>query len=104
MNDQAKVEAALVAFEALQTDLYELGLSEYQESVDLLEDLGMKLHSLRAVPVDRWICKDCLFRCLRENTCDNAEATDVMRPQAVPSECELYVGCGASAVPVRGEV
>jgi hypothetical protein len=52
---------------------------------------------------NRWICKDCLFRCLHQNTCDNAEAVDVLLPRSCPSECELYVPCG-TAVPVGGEV
>ncbi|SKA72323.1 hypothetical protein SAMN02745130_01033 [Thiothrix eikelboomii] len=104
MNQPVKVMAALKAFDDLESDLDSLGISEYPESVALLEELKARLHDLQTVPAVSWICKDCLFRCLRENTCDNAEAVDVLHPQSRPSVCELYVPCGNGSVPVGGEV
>lgn len=104
MSDQAKVEAALKAFSELEGDLDSLGIGEYPESVELLEALKARLYDLQPVPVVAWICQNCLYRCVRENTCDNAEAVDPLHPRSCPSACGLYVGCGTGSVPVRGEV
>ena len=98
-----KVKAVEVAFQHLKAELLTLGINEHHYLSPQLAALDQAIQALQPVPVVAWICKDCLFRCLRENTCDNAEAINPLHPQSCPSACEMYVPCGNEPVPVGGE-